>query len=313
MAYDIERFKGIIVAMYACYDEQGEVSAEAARKLARYYATAGVKGLYVGGSSGEGMLQTADERKRTLEAVVAEVGGELTVIAHVGAPSTRESVELARHAERIGAHAVSAVPAIYYRLSARSVQAHWQAIIDSTELPFIIYHIPQTTGFHLSPELLAAMAAQPKVIGVKISAESTYELQQFKAIGGEGFLVLNGPDEQYVAGRAIGADGGIGGTYGVMPELFLRIESCVRAGRMEEAQRWQFVVNELIKELLAYPSLYGACKALLRHRGLDIGGPRMPLLPVEEADLPRIAALDARIAAFVAQAKAEEAAAHGGV
>lgn len=299
----LDRFKGITVAMYACYDEQGEVSAEAARKLARYYANAGVSGLYVGGSTGEGMLQSVEERKLTLEAVMEEVGSELTIIAHVGAPSTRDSVELAKHAEQVGAHAVSAVPSIYYRLSAQSVEAHWQTIIDSTDLPFIIYHIPQTTGFQLSKSLLTKMAAQPKVIGVKISAESTFELQQFKAAGGEHFLVLNGPDEQYLAGRAIGADGGIGGTYGVMPELFMKIEKCYVEGKMEEARQWQFIVNDIIAELLSFPSLYGACKAIMKLRGLDIGQPRMPLLPVTEADLERVDSLNRKIVEYTQQAR----------
>ncbi|KIL41968.1 N-acetylneuraminate lyase [Gordoniibacillus kamchatkensis] len=300
-SYHLDRFKGITIAMYSCYDEQGNVSPEAARRLARHYADVGVSGLYVGGSSGEGMLQSASERKLTLEAAVQEVGRELTVIAHVGAPSTRESIELAKHAEEVGAHAVSAVPAIYYRLSPQSVERHWQAIIDSTSLPFIIYHIPQTTGFQLSKSLLVKMAAQDKVIGVKISAESTFELQQFKAAGGDDFLVLNGPDEQYLAGRSIGADGGIGGTYGVMPELFMQIERCFAEGKLEEARKWQFTVNEIITELLSFPSLYGACKAILKLRGLDIGEPRMPLLPVAETDMERVRALNEKILHYIAQ------------
>lgn len=300
--YSADRFKGITVAMYSCYDQGGEVSKEAARKLARYYADIGVNGLYVGGSSGEGMLQSVEERKATLEAVMEEVGGELTVIAHVGAPSTRDSVALAKHAEQVGAHAVSAVPAIYYRLSPQSVENHWNAILDSTSLPFIIYHIPQTTGFQLTKALLSKMARHPKVIGVKISAESTFELQQFKAAGGNGFLVLNGPDEQYLAGRSIGADGGIGGTYGVMPQLYLKIESCYAEGNMEEARKWQFIVNELIVELLSFPSLYGACKAILKLRGLDCGEARLPLLPVAEADSGRIKALNDKINAYVSEA-----------
>lgn len=304
-SYNLDRFRGIIIAMYSCYNASGEIDMESARRLARYYADSGVKGLYVGGSSGEGMLQSVIERKLMLEAVVGEVGDELTIIAHVGAPASRDSVELAIHAEKIGAHAVSAVPAIYYRLSAPSVEAHWQAIIDSTDLPFIIYHIPQTTGFQLSLGLLSKMAAQEKVIGVKISSESTFELQQFKAAGGKDFLVFNGPDEQYLAGRSIGADGGIGGTYGVMPELFLRIENYYAQGKMAEALKWQFIVNELIVDLLSFPSLYGACKAILKLRGYDTGEPRMPLLPVAETDLPRIHALNERILSFVAQAKGE--------
>ncbi|WHY21766.1 dihydrodipicolinate synthase family protein [Paenibacillus sp. G2S3] len=300
---DLEAFKGIIIALYSSYDAEGNIDKEAARNLARHYASTGVKGLYVGGSSGEGMLQSVEERKQMLEAVIAEVGDELTIIAHVGAPSTRDSVELAEHAELVGAHAVSAVPAIYYRLSPDSVESHWQAIIDSTSLPFIIYHIPQTTGFHLSKSLLMKMATQDKVIGVKISAESTFELQQFKAAGGNDFLVLNGPDEQYLAGRSIGADGGIGGTYGVMPELFLKVEQCYVQGDMAEAQKWQFIINDLIVELLSFPSLYGACKAILSLRGFETGQPRKPLLPIKASDQERMEALNNRILDYILEAK----------
>ncbi|NOV00719.1 dihydrodipicolinate synthase family protein [Paenibacillus planticolens] len=302
-SYNVDQFKGITVAMYSCYDEKGEVSTEAAKKLARHYASIGVNGLYVGGSSGEGMLQSVEERKQTLEAVMEEVGREMTIIAHVGAPSTRDSVELSKHAEQVGAHAISAVPSIYYRLSPQSVKHHWQQMIDSTSLPFIIYHIPQTTGFQLSKALLTKMAAQDKVIGVKISAESTFELQQFKAAGGEDFLVFNGPDEQYLAGRSIGADGGIGGTYGVMPELFMKIEKCYVEGKMEEARSWQFIVNDLIAELLAFPSLYGACKAILKLRGLDTGEARLPFLPVPEADMGRLESINKKIITYISQAQ----------
>lgn len=303
--YDLERFKGITIAMYACYDANGGINTEAVKRLARHYVGLGVTGLYVGGSTGEGMLQSVEERKRVLEAVMEEVGGELTIIVHVGAAATKDSVELAKHAEVVGADAISAVPAIYYRLSPASVERHWQAMIDSTSLPFIIYHIPQTTGFQLSTELLKRMAAQEQVIGVKISSESTFELQQFKAAGGPEFLVLNGPDEQYLAGRSIGADGGIGGTYGVMPELFVKIEQCFREGKMKEALEWQNRVNEVITGLLALPSLYGGCKAILKLRGLDIGEPRLPLLPIPSEAMDEVARLNEKILGYIEQAKAE--------
>lgn len=302
--YDLDKFKGVIVAFYGCYDSEGEIDPAAIKRLARYYKDTGVQGLYVGGSSGEGMLQSAAERKTVLEAVMEEVGGEMTVIAHIGAPSTRESVELAKHAESVKADAVSAVPSIYYRLSPDSVEGHWNAMIESTQLPFIIYHIPQLTGFHLSTALLKKMAAKDRVIGVKISSESTYELQQFKAAGGSEFIVLNGPDEQYLAGRSVGADGGIGGTYGVMPELFLKLESCIAAGQLKEAREWQFRINEIITALLQFPSLYGASKALLKLRGLDIGEPRLPLLPVTEKDEEAISALHSKLTDYIKLAKA---------
>lgn len=302
--HDLSKFRGVIVAFYGCYDGNGDIDPQRVRKLARYYQDAGVKGLYVGGSSGEGMLQSAAERKLVLETVMQEVGGEMTVIAHVGAPSTRESVELAKHAESVKADAVSAVPSIYYRLSPESVERHWRAMIDSTALPFIIYHIPQLTGFHLSTKLLEKLSASDNVIGVKISSESTYELQQFKAAGGADFLVLNGPDEQYLAGRSMGADGGIGGTYGVMPELFLKLEQCIQEGKLEMAREWQGRINDIISGLLQFPSLYGGCKAILKLRGMDIGEPRLPLLPVTDADQEAIERLHHKLTKYIAQAKA---------
>lgn len=302
-AHRLEKFKGIIVAMNSCYGEDGEISKPAVQRLARHYADIGVKGLYLSGSTGEGMLQSVDERKQTLEAAMEEVGGQLTVIAHVGAASTRDSVELAVHAEALHVCAVSAVPSVYYRLSEAAVEHHWQSIIDRTSLPFIIYHIPALTGFHLSASLLKRMASQDKVIGVKISSESTFELQQFKAAGGPDFLVFNGPDEQYLAGRSIGADGGIGGTYGIMPELFMKIEQCFVAGRIPEVQEWQSKVNEIIVALLSFPSLYGACKAILKLRGIDCGEPRLPLLPLPGSDLARLTALNERILQFIEQSK----------
>ncbi len=280
MGKNVEKFKGIYVAMYSAYDDNGNVDRERVKKLARYYVGKGVKGLYVGGSSGEGLLQNEEERKAVLEAVMEEVRGELTIIVHIGANSTVESIRLAKHAEEMGADAVSSIPGVYYGLSPQMVKAHWQGMIDSTELPFIIYHIPQTTKFNLPLDLFKEMAAQEKVVGLKCSSESTYELQQFKAAGGEDFVIFNGPDEQFIAGRTIGADGGIGGTYGVMPELFVALDRYIQNGEVKKARKLQDEVNEIIKQLLSVGSLYGATKYILSLRGVETGSPRLPMLPI---------------------------------
>ncbi|ASS66186.1 MULTISPECIES: dihydrodipicolinate synthase family protein [unclassified Paenibacillus] len=298
---NVETFQGMYVALYSAYDEAGAVSPVRAAKLARYYVGKGLAGLYVGGSSGEGILQSVEERKAMLEAVLQEVRGELKIIVHVGANATADSVELSRHAEACGADAISAVPSIYYRLSEAAVENHWQQMIDAASLPFIIYNIPQTTGFSLSPSLCAKLAKQDKVIGVKMSGESTYGLQQLKAAGGEDFLVFNGPDEQFLAGRMMGADGGIGGTYGVMPELFAALYKLADEGRMKEARELQVRINSVISQLLEYPSLYGACKAILSLRGIETGQPRLPLLPASAADGDSLKALNRDIEEAVAE------------
>ncbi len=295
MEYNRNDFKGIIPAFYACYDENNNISKDATKKLARFYADKGVQGLYVGGSSGEGFLLTVEERKEMLEAVMEEVGSELKIIVHVGAAATRDSMELAKHAEKVGAHALSAVPNVYYGLPERSIELHWKNIMDSADLPFIIYNIPQTTGYNLSLNLLRRMLSYPKIVGIKNSSMSTYDIQKFKAVGGNDFLVFNGPDEQYISGRIMGADAGIGGTYGVMPELFLKAEEYFAKGNIEKAQEVQYAINEIINELLSFPSLYGAAKEILKLRGINIGTTRLPLEPISDEDKPRVKELCEKI------------------
>lgn len=301
--YDFEKFKGVIVAFYAPYNHDGEISVKAAVKLANFYKDAGVKGLFLNGSSGEGFLLTIEERKQVTEAVLKEFKGDMAIIVHVGTPATRDSVALARHAENCGADAISAVPSIYYRLPEPSIEYHWKTIIDSTSLPMIIYNIPQLTGYDLSLDLLRKMIKMEKVIGIKNSSMSAFQIQQFKKVGGKDFIVFNGPDEQYLAGRIMGAEGGIGGTYGVMPELFLQLEECYAEGRIEEAQKWQIAINEIVAELLTFNSLYGAAKEVLKLRGVDIGTVRAPMLPIAETDRPRIFLLYEKIMGYVKQLK----------
>lgn len=285
MKYDLEKFKGVFVALYSAYDDNGNISKERAKELTQYYIKKGVKGLYVGGSSGEGVLQSEQERKDMLEAVMEVAKGKLTIIAHIGANSTVESVRLAKHAESVGVDAISSIPCVYYGFPPLAIKRHWEDMINATNLPFIIYHIPQTTRFNLPLGLFNEMAKNEKVIGIKCSSESTFELEQFKTNGqrvknGE-FLVFNGPDEQFIAGRAIGADSGIGGTYGVMPELFMKMDELFRKNEMNKALEIQRVVNDIIKDLLSGPSLYGVCKYILELRGIKTGSPRMPMLSVE--------------------------------
>lgn len=296
--YDLSKYQGVIVAMTSSYDEHGNISTAAVRKMTRYLIDKGVNGLYVGGSSGEGLLHTVEERKQVLEAAIEEAKGEITIIAHIGTINTKESVELAIHAEQAGADAISSIPPFYYRVSDKAVAAHWNAMIDSTNLPFIIYHIPSTTGYSLTPSLLREMKQNPKVIGVKISSASTYELQNFKAIGGEDFLLFNGPDEQFLAGRVMGASAGIGGTYGAMPELFVTLERHIRAGRLEEARAMQFKINEIVTMLLSLP-IHAALKEIIRLRGVDCGTVRAPLETVSANQQGEVEAVYRKILAYV--------------
>ncbi|AVK97359.1 N-acetylneuraminate lyase [Lysinibacillus sphaericus] len=293
---NLEKYKGIIPAFYACYDEQGEISESRTKELCNYLYKKGVKGLYVGGSSGECIYHSLEERKATLKYVAHQLKGKLTLIAHVGAPSTRDSVILAKYAEELGYDAVSAIPPIYFKFSESSVYKYWTEIMDATTMPFIIYNIPQTTGFDLSLNLFKKLIENEKVIGVKNSSMPVMDIERFKATAGDNFIVFNGPDEQYVSGRIIGADSGIGGTYAVMPELFLMAEKFVSAGDFANARKIQHDINDIIVALCSLNgSLYSTIKEILKQNGVHIGSVRAPLEPVSGDDLNKIASIKALI------------------
>ena len=283
----LNKYKGIIPAFYACYDEKGNVSPARVRALTQYHIDKGVKGVYVGGSSGECIYQSVEDRKITLENVMTVAKGKLTVIAHVACNNTKDSVELAAHAERLGVDAIASIPPIYFHLPEYAIAAYWNAMSQAApNTDFIIYNIPQLAGTALTMSLYKEMLKNPKVIGVKNSSMPVQDIQMFKAEGGDDILVFNGPDEQYISGRAIGAEGGIGGTYGVMPELFLKMEQLSSDGNLSEARKVQYAVNDIIYKMCsAHGNMYAVIKEILRiNENLDLGSVRLPLEALNEAD-----------------------------
>lgn len=285
---NLDKYKGVLPAFYACYDENGAVSGERVRALTRYFIEKGVKGVYVNGSSGECIYLSVEERKLIIENVMAEAKGKLTVICHVACNNTKDSQVLAAHAEACGVDAIAAIPPIYFHLPPYSIARYWNAISAAApHTDFVIYNIPQLAGVALTPDLFAEMRKNPRVIGVKNSSMPVQDIQVFRQQAGEDYIIFNGPDEQFISGRIIGADGAIGGTYGVMPELFLAMNRYLAEGRLKEAQRLQYAANAIIYKMCsARGNMYAVIKEILRiNEKLDIGSVRDPLEPLCEADM----------------------------
>ena len=289
---DINKYRGIIPAFYACYAPDGSISTEGVKALTRHLIAKGVKGVYVGGSSGECIYQHPDERKAVLEAVMSEAKGKITVIAHVACNNTADSVELAAHAEKCGVDAIAAIPPIYFHLPNYAIAAYWNAMSAAApNTEFVIYNIPQLAGTALTMPLLQTMLKNPNVIAVKNSSMPTQDIQLFKdagiqARGEDGFAVFNGPDEQFVSGRVMGADGGIGGTYAVMPELFIRMNELIEKGDIPTARAIQYKADRIIYKMCeAKGNLYAVMKEILRRMyGLELGGVRAPLANLAPED-----------------------------
>ena len=291
---NLEKYHGVIPAFYACYDKEGNIGVEGVKALTRYFIEAGVQGVYVGGSSGECIYQGKEERKLVLETIMKEAQGRLTVIAHVACNNTADSMELAAHAESLGVDAIAAIPPIYFRLPEHAIAKYWNDISSAApNTDFVIYNIPQLAGVALTPSLYKEMLKNPRVIGVKNSSMPIQDIQTFKAIGGKDTIVFNGPDEQFIGGFIIGAEGGIGGTYGAMPKLFLKALECFKKGDYETARAIQYDVNDIITALCSCKgNMYGVIKATLKiNHNIEIGGVRSPLANLVEEDMPKVEAV----------------------
>lgn len=130
------------------------------------------------------------------------------------------------------------------------------------------------------------MLENPRVVGVKNSSLPTHDIQLWKQTGGERFVVLNGPDEQFITGLAMGASGGIGGTYAVMPELFLRAYPLMEEGNVSQARKVQNLICRIIGKMCStHGSMYAVAKEILRKKGVDAGSARLPLPPLAESDI----------------------------
>ena len=287
---DIKKYEGIIPAFYATYDAEGKVNLDAARALTQYYIDKGVQGLYVGGSSGECIYQTKEERKAVLEAVMEVAKGKITIIAHIACNNTAESCELAAHAESLGVDAIASIPPIYFKLPPYAIAKYWNdmsAAAPNTE--FIIYNIPQLAGVSLTTSLLNEMMKNPMVVGVKNSSPAVQDIQMWRdeAIKqNREFVVFNGPDEQLISGLVMGAVGGIGGTYGAMPKLYVELYRCVKAGDLAKALEIQNDCCRIIYKLCSgYGNMYGMIKESLRRLGgPDCGSVRAPLAELIDSD-----------------------------
>ena len=298
---DLKKYQGIFPAFYACYDESGAVSPARVRAFTQYLIDKGVTGLYVGGSSGECIYQSVEERKLLLENVMAVAKGRIVIIAHVACNNTADSRALAAHAESLGVDAIAAIPPIYFHLPPYAIAKYWNDISDAApHTDFIIYNIPQLAGVALSSALLREMLKNPRVIGVKNSSMPVQDIEMWRD---EGAIVFNGPDEQLLSGLAAGAIGGIGGTYAAMPELYLAIYRLFHEGEIARAREIQDACCHAIYKMCSCRgNMYAVIKGVLREQGgPDIGGVRAPLCELQSEDLPAVKELAAEITALTEQ------------
>jgi N-acetylneuraminate lyase len=285
----IGKLSGVFPAVVTAFTPGGEFDARAQAAYISRLLERGVKGFYVCGSSGEMPLLSVAERKRVLECVVDTSAGRAAVIAHIGGSSPRDAYELARHAERAGADAVSAVTPYYFKYGYQEILGYYRSFADVTSLPLVVYNIPALSGVSLSVDQLRGLLALDNVCGMKFTSNDFYALERVRSDYPEKIL-YNGYDEMLLCGLAMGADGGIGTTYNVIPEKIQRLYALAKASDLAGARAVQREVNTVVEALLKVGVLPGT-KAILGMQGTPVGACRTPFPELSEADTALLRAL----------------------
>ena len=276
-------FRGLVNAIVTPFGDDGAILEPELRAIVDYQFEAGLHGLFVCGSGGEGILMNVEERQRVAEIVLDQTAGRGKVIVHVGALATHDCVALARHAEEQGADAISAIPSFYFGRDDDSIVAYYRAMSEAVSVPLYAYHIPSLTNLNMTVELLERLIAEAGIAGLKYTDFDLLTVQQFLDCGG-GCQVFYGRDEQIVAGLLMGCQAGIGSTYNMMPNLFARIWEQLQGGDIPGAIETQNQINAAIRALHGYPGI-AAVKAALGFLGLNAGtvrGPNLDLTPEQK-------------------------------
>ena len=278
---------GIMVPLVTPFDEEGDLAPEKALPLIERHLEVGVQGFYVGGSSGEGFLQTVAERCEYMRFVANAVKQRVTLIAQVGALSSRDVHALTDFAATSGYDVVSSTPPFYFNYTEQEVVGYYQDLAEHSSLPVLLYNTPGTTGRNLSVDAQIEMLRLPNVIGSKHTDTNFFSAERLMHEV-PGTVIFNGPDEMLTGGLAMGMAGGIGSTYNLMPRHYLNIFRHVQNGDLAKAQETQAIVNEVIYELLRVsPGVIPGIKHGLKALGFDVGRARRPFQAIE-ADTGRL-------------------------
>lgn len=272
-------FRGIVPAVVAPYDSEGNINPAMMEKLCNFLVEKGTDGLLINGTTGEGLLLSMEERKIMAKAALDAVGSAIPVMINVGVVVLAESIELAKHARENGAAGISLICPYYYKYKREGLFSYFSRVIEEVgDISVYLYNFPAVAGNTIEAELVQHLTERfPNIAGVKDSSGSMSSLKKFsKASADPDFNILAGGDMLLLPCLISGMGGGVSGPACVFPEPYVALIKAFRSGDLNAAQKYQTKIDLLAQTLLEGNDLDFIKKGLL-WRGLNVGTVRPPL------------------------------------
>ncbi|GGG79627.1 N-acetylneuraminate lyase [Parapedobacter pyrenivorans] len=270
-----DKLSGLWPAMFTPVTDDGEPAIDQLEALTDLLIGQGLDGLYILGSTGQGVLFTEAQRKQVAERVLSVTAGRVPVMVQVGALTSAESVRLAQHAEDAGADAVSSVGPIYFTGNSATALEHYRQIAAATALPFFPYQLGNNTMGDI-PSFIDQLLEMPNVTGMKLTTGQLLEISTINLHAGERLRLFSGADELMCHASLCGTCGAIGTFYNLWGEVCQQVLSDFQNGNFERGKAFMLEFQRII--LFVLPNIWTFLrKAMLLKYGVDIGATKAPL------------------------------------
>lgn len=285
-----KKLQGLIAAAHTGFNPDGSVNLAIIKDQVNMLVKQRVTGVYISGTTGEGICCSVAERKAVMDEWVKYGKGKLFLIVHIGALSLKDVQELGAYAVKVGMDATSIVPPNFFKPGSIDMLIQYlkEALKTSTKLPFYYYHTGMSgVNFDMEAFLKAADGKIKNLAGIKFNYADLYMFQRCLRYGGGKFDITWGIDEWFAGAVALGAQSAIGSTYNYSAGIYYKIWEAVKKGNLKAVEAGMKKVCDIVDILVQYGGVAGG-KVMCKMWGLDLGDVRLPnksLTPADKADI----------------------------